>query len=327
MDAMSTRAALMKLLADGAVRSGTDLGRALGISRAAVCKAIKTLDDHGIDVERVSGRGYRLPAPLTPLDPQRIRAALGPVGAGLDIEVHEELDSTSQYLLDRAGADAPGVRVCLAECQRAGRGRRGRGWVATPYRNIMLSLGWRYDAGPAMAAGLSLAAGVAAVRALNSIGARDIGLKWPNDLLHQGRKLAGLLVDVRGEAAGPSQIVLGLGVNVEIDGRDAAAIDQPWADLRGILGQPPDRNRLAAALIAELDAMRGQFATSGLAGFRDAWEACHVHAGRPVRLLAGDRTYEGRVRGINDHGALLVEDTGGALRTFYSGEVSLRPAT
>jgi BirA family biotin operon repressor/biotin-[acetyl-CoA-carboxylase] ligase len=197
--------------------------------------------------------------------------------------------------------------------------------VATPYRNILMSMAWRFDGGPGVLAGLSLAAGVAVLRALNDYAVSDIRLKWPNDLLWDGRKLGGLLVDIRGEAAGPCTAVLGLGLNVQLAAHDAAAIDQPWADLHGILGRTVDRNRLAALLIRHAQNMFRTFESSGLAAFRREWEAGHHYAGKRIRLLRTDGSCEGVVHGVDDSGALLIRNDAGQLERFHSGEISLRP--
>jgi len=333
---MSTRHALLKLLADGAFHSGPVLGERLGVSRAAVNKAIQSLVESGADIHRISGRGYRLGEPFVPLaeapirlllaerrlQADDVRNAIGATGAGAPIEIHDEVDSTNQQLL-RTPQLSSG-RVCLAEAQSAGRGRRGRGWVATPCHNILMSMSWRFDTGPSGLAGLSLAAGVAVLRALEEFGVRDAGLKWPNDILRGGRKLAGLLIDLRGEASGPSLVVLGLGLNVHLAPHDAALIDQPWISLRDSLPAPVDRNRLAGLLILHLHEMFRGFERAGFEAFRAEWERRHLYAGQPVRLQSGHEDVFGTVAGIDAQGGLRVQLVGGELRTFHSGDVSLR---
>ncbi len=325
---MTTRSEVLRLLADGGFHSGTDMGQHLGITRAAVCKAIKSLTDAGLDIHRVTGRGYRLPQPVRPLDRRAILRHLGAQAREVRdrLTLLEETESTNRYLLERANLASFAGAVCLAEAQAAGRGRRGRQWVATPYHNILLSMGWRFPAGPGIVAGLSLAAGVALLRALEDYGVRGAALKWPNDVLWEEKKLAGLLVDVQGEAAGPSLVVLGVGLNGYIGSHDAARIDQPWTDLHTITGEPIDRNRLAALVIRELRDMFQQFADKGLAAFRDEWQRRHLYHGRRVRLLAGEREIVGTVEGIDAHGALLLRDARGNTRAYHSGEISLRQA-
>jgi len=319
---MSTRHALLKLLADGAFHSGPELGERLGVSRAAVNKAVQFLTERGADIHRVTGRGYRLGEPFVPLSEVPIRALLAQRRMRAEVEVFDEVDSTNQQLLRSPGM--PSGCVCLAEAQSAGRGRRGRGWVATPCHNILMSMSWRFETGPAGLAGLSLAAGVAVLRALEEFGVCDAGLKWPNDILRDGRKLAGLLIDLRGEASGPSLVVLGLGLNVHLAPKDAALVDQSWISLRESLPAPIDRNRLAGLLVLHLGEMFRAFEQSGFEPFRTEWERHHLYAGMAVRLHTGQDDVFGTIEGIDANGGLRVRVESGALRTFHSGDVSLR---
>lgn len=324
---MSTRSEIVRLLADGQFHSGTALGQMLGISRAAVCKAVNTLTRTGVEVHRVPGRGYRLPAPVVLLSEASMREALGrlPLLSNLDLEILDEVSSTNEHLLKRASTEAIGGQVCVTEVQAQGRGRRGRKWIATPYRNILMSIGWYFETGVAGLSGLSLAAGVAVAEALEEFGVGGVSLKWPNDVLWDGRKLAGLLLDVRGEAAGPTTVVLGLGLNVDIAESDAQHIEQPWIDLQQILrSNVVDRNRLVAILLRNLVQMFSVFDARGLSAFLESWERYHAYAGKQVRVLRGNDELVGTVQGVDLHGALLLKDTAGKLHTFNSGEISLR---
>src|SRR5712692_6704918 len=324
---MSMRSEVLKILADGHFHSGTELGRSLDVTRAAVCKTVKLLSRSGLRIHRVPGRGYRLEAAFLPLQKELILRHLDAADQpAAELIILEEVDSTNQYLVSRITAGNSVPVICLAEAQSAGRGRRGRKWVATPYSNIMLSVAWRFEAGPTVVSGLSLAAGVAVVRALNEYGITGLGLKWPNDVVWQGCKLAGLLIDVRGEVSGPSLVVLGLGVNGYISAEDAAEIDQPWVDLSRICGEACDRNRLAGLLLKRLLRMFQVFEREGLEAFTQEWENLHAFSGKRVRLRRESEEIAGIVRGIDKHGALLVEDPHGNLRAFYSGEISVRLA-
>ncbi|HEU0225687.1 MAG TPA: biotin--[acetyl-CoA-carboxylase] ligase [Steroidobacteraceae bacterium] len=262
-----------------------------------------------------------------PLDAEAIRRALPawPLERLRRLEVHEELDSTSDRLL--AVTDLPPGRfdACLAEFQTAGRGRRGRQWLAPRASGLCLSVNWSFREAPAALSALSLAAGVAVLRALSCLGVGDLALKWPNDIVHGGRKLGGVLVDLRGEAAGPAYVVVGIGINVRLPAATRAAIAAGGfeaADLAS-LGSPVSRNALAAALVAELALMLEEFATRGMAAFADEWRGADALAGRPVRVLQDGREFEGLARGVDADGALLVDAPGGRHRVL-SGEVSVR---
>jgi len=324
---MNTRLAILQLLADGQLHSGADIGRHVGVTRAAVHKSIRTLSANGLGVHSIAGIGYRLDAPLVPLDQAKIEHALQAVGAAARVDVVEQVDSTNRYLLERALADSePRGLVCLTEAQPQGRGRQGKTWVATPYENLMMSMAWRFDVGPAMVMGLSLAAGVAAIHALTDYGVTGVGLKWPNDILWNERKLAGLLVDVHGEASGPCTVVLGIGVNCRLRVADGERIDQPWIDLSTIMETTIDRNRLAALLIAQFDAMFRRYSLAGLTAYASEWNRLNLYANRGVRLVRDHAWIEGVVVGIDDSGALRLRDADGRIHVFHSGEVSLRAA-
>lgn len=311
-----------RLLADGAWHSGQVLGRRLGVSRAAVSKAVARLCADGLAVERARGRGYRLPAPLEPLEPAAIRRAAGQ--SQLPLYVLPQVDSTNDQLwrLVERGRVVSGT-ACLAEVQRAGRGRRGRSWQATPYRNIMFSLAWRFSRGGGEVSGLSLAAGVAVAEALEGQGTAGLGLKWPNDLYLGERKLGGLLVELRGEASGPCWVVVGVGLNLAIETIAARAIDRPWTCLAAAGDPVPGRNVLAGLLWRHLLSACQEFEVYGLAPFRPRWERRHLLAGRRVTIQTHGGVLEGRVEGTDDNGALLLRDAAGRLHHLLAGEVSL----
>lgn len=324
---MSTRAEILRLLSDGSFHSGTDLGKKLGITRAAVCKNVHQLAQAGLEVHRVTGRGYKLDTPLRLLERAQILKWLGAAAADIRDRLHvlDEVDSTNRYLAEQIVTDRDiNGTTCVAEAQPGGRGRRGRSWITTPYCNLMLSMAWRFPGGPGLVSGLSLAAGVALLRALEEYGVSDAGLKWPNDVLWDNRKLAGLLVDVQGEAAGPTRIILGIGINGYISPQDATHIDQPWIDLQGISGETTDRNRLAALVLRQLLGMFRQFEARGFAPFRAEWQERHLFQGRRVRLLQGEREFTGTAEGIDETGGLIIRHARNR-QVFHSGEVSLRP--
>ena len=322
---MPVRDRLRRRLEGGRFLTGTALGAEFGITRAAVNKHIAALRAQGVPIHSVPGKGYRLDPGIRFLDEGRILAYLEPAARTVaDVQVFGEVSSTSD-LLQQAAADGPikGM-MCLAESQHAGRGRRGNGWVATPYRNLMFSLGWEYPQWPDTLTTFGLAAAVAVARELTALGAGGVGLKWPNDLWWDSRKLGGLLVDVRGETSGMCSIVIGVGIHVDIADADGERIPQPWVDLSAAMDAAPDRNLLAGRLLSVLLDLCRRFPNSGFGPWAGDWERLHVLTGRRVRVIAEGSELLGRVRGIDEWGALLVEDGAGRCRRFFHGEVSVR---
>ncbi len=314
--------ALIRILADGRVHSGQALGERLGISRAAVWKQLQKLEAAGMAIESVKGRGYRLPGGLDLLDRESLTSKLDPATrTGIaDIHLHREIPSTNSCL-SALGASGHGV-VCLAERQTGGRGRRGRQWVSPFARNIYLSLGWTFGGGAAGLEGLSLAVGVAVKRAL--AGAKNAGgvrLKWPNDLVFEGRKLGGILVEMQGDPAGDCYVVLGVGLNLGMPADGARSVDQPWADLSEVGSFA--RNELAAALLNELLPMLHRFPEQGFAALRDEWQASDLCLDRPVQLTTPDAALQGIARGVAPNGAIRIE-MDGEIRNYSGGEISLR---
>jgi BirA family biotin operon repressor/biotin-[acetyl-CoA-carboxylase] ligase len=323
---MRMRRDLLAILSDGQCHSGEALGVALGVSRMAVWKHVRALRECGVPLEVVRARGYRLPAAVELLDARTIREGLEPGTrarlAGIDTFL--EIDSTSTWLRQRALDGAPSGSVCVAEMQSAGRGRRNRHWVSPFAASLYLSLLWRSASGAAELGGLSLAAGVAIVHSLKTFGVESAGLKWPNDVLVDGAKLAGILIDVIGESTGPCSVIIGIGINVAIPETAAAGIDQNWTDLRHLTGRESlSRNRLASAVLDHTVVALEIFERAGLQPFLEDWRRHDIIQDRQVSLRLPNELIEGRACGVDSAGALLVETRTGR-RRFASGEVSLR---
>ena len=259
-----SRSILLPLLADGEFRSGQDLAEALGVSRTAVWKQVNKLaSETGLVIDSVKGRGYRIPGGIELLDAEQVTAALQPLASRLltSLVLLESVDSTNAEALRRAEAGDSSGLVCSAEQQTAGRGRRGRQWVSPFASNLYLSLLRKFDQGAAALEGLSLAVGVAVARALEAAGMPAVQLKWPNDILFDGAKLGGVLLEMIGDAAGPCKVVIGVGLNVVMPAEAARGIDQDWTDIRSVAGSAhPRRNALLAALLNEL--VRGSWPAS-----------------------------------------------------------------
>lgn len=315
--------ATLRLMGDGAFHSGEEVAAALGVTRATIWNAVREAGELGIEVESVRGRGYRLDDPPVWLDAAAVAKLLGPRARRFHVEVVEHVDSTNSALLERAEAGgAPGT-VLATELQSAGRGRRGRSWASGLGGALTFSLLWRFEQGAAALTGLSLVVGLAVARALASLGAADVRLKWPNDILHQGRKLGGILIEVRGDALGPTAAVIGIGLNVRVPAALEARIDQPVSDTMRA-GAGVDRNRLLAAVLQELAELLDAFARHGFAPLEPEYRRWHALQDAPVLVNLGDgKPVRGHARGTADDGALIVETSEG-VRRFHGGEVSLR---
>lgn len=312
------RQTLITLLSDGQFHSGEQLGEQLGISRAAVGKHMAALKELGLDLFSLTGKGYRLAVPMALYDQAQLQA-LAPMAP---VHCFPVIDSTNQYLLERVNQLQSG-ESCLAECQTAGRGRRGKPWVSPFGCQLILSMYWRLEQGMAAAMGLSLAVGVAVVQALESLGYPGVELKWPNDLYYQGRKLAGILVEMSGSAGASCNLVVGVGLNLAMPAREGERIDQAWSELRHIQPELVDRNLLAARMLGHLQQAMLTFEQQGLSHFVDDWNRLDHFAGRPVRLLMGEQEIRGIARGIDDRGALRLETSEG-IKFYLGGEISLR---
>lgn len=326
---MQLRHKLVEVLSDGQFHSGQALGDALGVSRMAVWKHIRFLREAGVEMETVQGKGYRLQSPIEMLDAEKIRAGLSADARGWlsALEVLAETDSTNTWLRSRALEGAASGMACLAEVQHAGRGRRNRAWVSPFGANLYLSLLHRTTTGVASLGGLSLAMGVAITRCLESMQVTGLELKWPNDILFDSKKLAGILIEVVGESTGPCAVIIGIGINVNMPSTQADAIDQPWIDLSTIQpGNVVSRNQLAARLIGDIATALHEFESSGLQTFLGEWQQHDCLAGQVVDVSMPGKTIRGTACGIDESGALLIETAQGRER-FVSGDVSVRGAT
>ena len=353
---------LLRQLSDGAFHSGEDLAATVGLTRARVSQLLKQAETAGLSLERVRGRGYRLLATPDFLDAAAVRAALKsygvevappdarpalpaandddialpvsalpviPLKPPIAVEVVDQIDSTSSELLRRAARRDIHGALLAAEWQSAGRGRRGRAWSAVAGGSLTFSLGWRFEQGAGFMAGLSLAVGVAVLHALEREGIAGVELKWPNDLIHRHLKVGGILVELNGDALGPSTVVVGVGLNVRLPQAMKRDIAQPVSDLTAVAGRgapPIDRNKLLARLAAELAATLGTYCAHGFAPFAAEWQRRHAYQGKLVRLLLPDGvSVKGTVAGVDGTGALVLADGPRRVR-FLAGEISLRRA-
>jgi BirA family biotin operon repressor/biotin-[acetyl-CoA-carboxylase] ligase len=319
---------LVMLLADGRLHSGERLAQVLGMSRAAVWKGIERLRLLGIEIEAVPRRGYQLPEAVELLEERAIRAAVA--GDRLNrlrrLTLLFDVDSTNTRLLASGPPPQGCADIVLSELQHAGRGRRGRHWIAPFGGSIALSMSWSFTDASRASPALSLCVGVAIARALERAGALGIGLKWPNDIWFDDRKMGGILIEVRAEASGPAHVVIGVGLNVRLSAGMRAQIEASGVKAAAVADActvPPSRNFIVGAIIDALLSMLADFERDGFSGFRDAWTALDALRDRQAQVLMGEAVICGTARGVDAHGALRLERDG-RLQEFVSGEVSLR---
>jgi len=311
---------LIRLLADGQFRSGSELGEALGISRAAIWKRVQRLEEFGLALESVKGKGYRLAQPVDLIDPLSLQATLG-----------DRAQLHYQWVTDSTNADAlaiegpvSGPLVFGTECQTAGRGRRGRQWQSPFAANLYFSIRFPVSGGFAALGGLSLAVGVAVAQALQELDPPlPVTLKWPNDLQINGAKVGGVLIELAGEMDGQVDVVIGVGVNGRMTGHQARDIDQAWTDLASELANMPPRTTLAACVLSRLLEMLPHFSQHGFVAFQNDFDRYDAVRGKSVQVQSGDQMILGRAVGVLADGALRVETPDG-VREVYGGEVSLR---
>jgi BirA family biotin operon repressor/biotin-[acetyl-CoA-carboxylase] ligase len=327
-----SRAALLANLADGRLHTGPELATALGLSRTAVWKLVADLKQLGVDVESIARRGYRLREPCELLDASRITAAAVEAGGTMpgELEVLFAIDSTNEYLYSAPPIPAGRPRIVFAEIQLAGRGRRGRSWLAPFGSGLTFSIGWTFPEVPADLSALSLAIGVQVAEALRAAGVEESMLKWPNDIVWRHRKIGGLLIQLKLEAGGAASVVAGLGLNISLPpaarARVAGAGATPAADLSEASGgRMPGRNALAGRIAKAMCDGLEQFGREGFQPFASRWAELDSLAGAPVRVEQASGAVDGRALGADRDGALLVE-VNGRVERFLAGDVTLRAA-
>jgi len=325
------RQRVLVALSNGAFHTSEKLAKRTRIPRTSLAKIIASLRELGIEIEVEPRQGMRLPRAVDLYDKNTLLEAmsLASRGALVRTDVLLTVDSTNRFVADIDAGLPPGAaQLCVAELQNAGRGRRGRSWLAPFGTGICMSVGWQFAEPPPTFSALSLAVGVATVTALRQLGAADVMLKWPNDLMWKGRKLGGILIELRGESAGPAHVVIGLGINMHMPGAVRLALAEQQAaliaDMHEILrDRTPTRNIIVAAVVNELIPMLQTFAREGFAPFQGQWQALDAFASATVKVINGPQVTLGIERGVDVDGSLLV-DVDGEVRKFVSGEVSLR---
>jgi len=315
---------LLHLLADGQFHSGEALARQFNVTRVTIWNAIQHAQHLGVEVFSVRGRGYKLPKAIVLLDKAEVLRAIGAQREWFHLEVLDEVASTNTYLMQAAAKGAPHVSCVVAHIQTNGRGRRGRTWVSQLGASLTFSLLWRFDCGASALSGLSLTVGVALMRALKELGVTNAQLKWPNDVLVGGKKLAGILIDLQGDMDGPSAAVIGVGINVNLPEKILIDINQPAIDLKRACGTDINQSQLLGTLLKHIAEVLRHFEGQGFLGVRDEWLGYHAYQQQSVRMLLPDgRDVEGVVTGVAEDGILLV-NTAFGLQRFSTGDISLR---
>lgn len=313
---------LLELLSDGVFHSGSNLGKNLCLTRGAIWKLIKQLNKYDIEIEAKTHLGYRIPGGLELLDKKIICNYIKSKYKDFsnNMIILDETASTNPY------AKENNVNICLAESQSEGRGRLGKKWFSPYGKNIYLSLLYNFVKEPSELSGLSLAIAIAVASTLESYGIKkNISLKWPNDVLWQKRKIAGILIDVYGEANCSCQAVIGVGLNVKMKQKTYLEINQPWCDVAQIINDVPQRNKLAGLLINELLSAATEFQKNGLKSFLKKWKELDIAYGNKVTITTSQKQkISGIGQGVNDKGHFLLKDSSGKIQCFAAGEVSLK---
>ena len=321
---------LLRLLQDGEFHSGETLARRLGVSRTSVNSALQGIEQYGLTLYSVRGRGYCLKDSPQWLNTKQIYTYLADVAESFHIDILDNATSSNTLLLQRAVQGAPQGSVLVVEWQSGGRGRMGRPWHSGLGNALTFSLLWRFDCGLAGLSGLSLAAGVAVIRALHALNISGVQLKWPNDVLGGEGKVAGILIEAQGDMLGPSAVVIGIGINVNLPQKILNQIDQPAGDLTQLSGGTVSRSELMASLLRHLAMVLSEFSLNGFSSLREEWEKYHYYQNRSVQLMLPDgKAIQGIVQGVNEDGALKVAVKSAIngqteTRIFHAGEISLR---
>jgi len=311
-------------MSDGRFHSGQALAHEFNLSRSSIFNALAQAESMGLTIHAVRGRGYRLPEPVEWLDGVTVVDHLGTVAAAYTIHVHDSVDSTNTALMAAALNGAVDGTLICTEHQQSGKGRRGRQWHSVLGGSLTFSVLWRFENGLQSLSGLSLAVGLAIARAVNRHSRHPVRLKWPNDVLVDYRKLAGILVEVQGDMHGAAFAVVGVGLNVRMSGAQRDAVDQAVVDLAE-MGVAVGRNRLLADCLLELNAVLSLFRQHGFAPLREDWLKLDAYAGRAVALALPDaRSVRGMASGVDETGAFLLCDAQATLRPYSGGEISLR---
>ncbi|MPM54062.1 Bifunctional ligase/repressor BirA [bioreactor metagenome] len=306
--------------------SGEEISGGLGVSRTAVWKHIQELKQAGYGIEAHSRRGYRLNETPDKLLPQEIRSRLTTAILGREIRYFDDVTSTNNEAKLLAAKDCPEGTLVVAEAQNAGRGRLSRGWFSPWGKGIWMSVVLRPKFSPQEAPKCTLMAAVAINKAIRQVAGIDCGIKWPNDILYQGRKLVGILTEMNAEMDAINYIVIGMGVNVNVgEGEFPGEIAEIATSIAMAAGKPIDRLELLSAILKQLEDIYQMAGVEGFNAVLAEWRAQSITLGQAVDVIGLNRKFSGTAINIDDDGALLVK-MGDSIERVLAGDVSIRPS-
>lgn len=325
-DVLDPGAAVLALLSEAGEQflSGAELGAALGVSRAAVWKRIEQLRGTGYAIEARPRVGYRLQEAPDILVPTRVRQDLHVTRIGRELHHHVAVASTMTEAARLAEAQAPEGTVVVAEQQTAGRGRLGRTWHSAPGLGIWMTVILRPPLSPMELGPLTLMAAVAVADGIADATGLHTGIKWPNDLLADGKKLCGMLTELVAEQDAVRYVLLGIGINVHHSAADfPAELAGTATSIREAAGHPVDRVAVFRSVLTALDREYGEALTDGFAPVLERWRRGSVTLGCPVTVSGPARTLRGTAEAVTPAGGLLLRLEDGRCETVLSGDVTL----
>ena len=316
----SSLASIVAMLNDGEYHDGTSIGAKLKMTRSAVWKAIKKLQNYGIKIDSIKVKGYALQEPLILLNKKQIKQHLQ--NQQVSIDIFETLPSTNEYLKNFCRDKKH--RVCLAEQQTKGKGRLNRTWHSPFGKNLYFSFLFPLEKDFSELSGLSLVVGLAVVKTLEHFyPSKELAVKWPNDIICQQKKLAGSLIEVQAETNGICHTIIGIGINVNMLEDEEKNITQPWTSLRKLTGKNIDRNQLCALLIDNLAMYLEKFEEKGLTHFLEKWKSVDSLYDKNITLKCVNKKIQGQVKGVSEQGHLLLQLENGVIQAFSSGDASI----